>query len=190
MRARAESQLGPAAEVGQRLVAGRERAVEGKFLGSVGDAGGIAEGGGEDAPFRLAAVPRFRADPADVRSHDGDHGLGLELSDDGVKGRPVVDLALAVRPLAVRPVEPDLVDLGRIRSAARGAGRGRTRCSGANRRRKARGGPRAKDRRRIRGRLRGRPRRLSPTTSPLPPRQGLLFTLCDVRRLGQRQKPS
>ena len=81
------------------------------------DRGGIepAEIDRHDAPLRLPPVARLRPHPADVRGHAEDDGLGLELADDFVVGRPVVDLPLAVRPFAVGPVEPDLVDRAVVR---------------------------------------------------------------------------
>ncbi len=70
----------------------------------------LAQSERDDAPLRLAAVARFGAHPADVRRHAEDDGIGLELPHDAVIRRPVVDLALAVRPLAVGAVEPHLSD--------------------------------------------------------------------------------
>ena len=64
----------------------------------------------DDAPLGLPAVAGLGPDPADVGPHDGDDGLRLELADELVVGRPVVDLLLAVGAFAVGPVEPDLVD--------------------------------------------------------------------------------
>ena len=70
---------------------------------------------GNDAPLAFPGDTGLVPDPAGVRAHDGDDGSGLDLADEGEIAGPIVDLALAVRPLAAGAVEPDLGDLAVVR---------------------------------------------------------------------------
>ena len=65
----------------------------------------------EHRPAGLARPALLVADPADVGADVAEHhGVGLQLAHDLAEAREVVDLALAVRPLAAGAVEPDLED--------------------------------------------------------------------------------
>lgn len=61
------------------------------------------------APLRLPAHSAFIAHPAGIVAHIGRYGGRLNLAYGRVDGFPVVHLLAAVRALAVRAVEPDLI---------------------------------------------------------------------------------
>ena len=82
-------------------------------------AAGTGEGNGrwiDGGPVGVAAGPVLVAAPPHVGARVGkDHRLGLVPLDEREESRPVIDLALAIRPLAVRPVEPHFRDAAILR---------------------------------------------------------------------------
>src|SRR5690242_8985825 len=86
------------------------------MLERLGDARTIRAGVGHDIrvdgrPVRVARLAPFVAAPPDIRSRIGEHyRVRLQSPHERKSARPIINLALPVRALTVRAIEPDFRD--------------------------------------------------------------------------------